>query len=114
MQHALFRLLTAILALKRPYLALDLWVQRPTHKLGLSPELQVIGSVGVGLTPVDDIFFRTTAVPRLRLRIGVAHRGFCRAQQRGGSFVCLRDTNRLRRDAEPIERDNFAPTFEII
>ena len=32
----------------------------------------------------------------------------------GGSFVCLRDTNRLRRDAEAIERDNFAPTFEII
>jgi hypothetical protein len=48
MQHALFRLLTAILALKRPYLALDLWVQRPTHKLSLSPELQVIGSVGAG------------------------------------------------------------------
>src|SRR5262249_53183284 len=37
MQHALFGLFTAILALKRPYLALDLWVQRSTHEIGPPP-----------------------------------------------------------------------------
>src|SRR5437016_1944675 len=36
-QHTLLGLLTAILALKRPYLALDLWVQRSPHEIGLSP-----------------------------------------------------------------------------
>jgi len=36
-QHALFRLLTAILALKRPDLALDLWVQRSPHEIRLAP-----------------------------------------------------------------------------
>ena len=40
MQHALFGLLTAILALKRPYLAFDLWVQRSPHKIGLSPTMR--------------------------------------------------------------------------
>src|SRR5215467_7090543 len=113
MQHALFRLLTAILALKRPYLALDLWVQRPTHKIGLSPEVQVIGSVGVGLTPVDDVFFRT-AVPPSSSKNRPSTSWLAALSNGGGSFVCLRDTNRLRREAEAIERDNFAPTFEII
>jgi hypothetical protein len=37
MQHALFGLFTAIRALKRPYLALDLWVQRSPHEIGLAP-----------------------------------------------------------------------------
>ena len=35
MQHTLFSLLTAILALKRPYLTLDRWVQRSPHEIGL-------------------------------------------------------------------------------
>ena len=35
MQFALFDLPTAILALKRPYLALDLWVRRSPHEIGL-------------------------------------------------------------------------------
>jgi hypothetical protein len=37
MQHTFFGLLTAILALKRPYLTLDLWVKGPPHEIGLSP-----------------------------------------------------------------------------
>jgi hypothetical protein len=36
MQHALFGLLTALSALKRPYLALDCGVQRSPHEIGLS------------------------------------------------------------------------------
>src|SRR5262249_57482283 len=63
-----FRLLTAILALKRPYLALDLGVQRSTHEIGLFPTVAGNRLGGVGLIPVDDVFFRTTAVPRLLLR----------------------------------------------
>ena len=50
MQFALFGLLTAIFALKRPYLTLDLWVQRSPHKIGLSPQCgQVIGSMWLAL-----------------------------------------------------------------
>jgi len=48
MQHALFGLLTAILALKRPYLALDLWVQRSTHEIGLSPTVRALDRLGGG------------------------------------------------------------------
>src|SRR5262249_59663646 len=51
-----FRLLTAILALKRPYLALDLGVQRSTHEIGLSPTVAGNRLGGVGLIPVDDVF----------------------------------------------------------
>ena len=36
MQLAHFGLLIAILALKRPYLALDVWVQRSSHEIGSS------------------------------------------------------------------------------
>jgi hypothetical protein len=39
-QHALFCLLTAISAFKRPYLALDRWVQRSPHEIGLSPTVR--------------------------------------------------------------------------
>jgi hypothetical protein len=34
MQRTLFGLLTAIPALKRPYFALDLWVERSPHEIG--------------------------------------------------------------------------------
>jgi hypothetical protein len=40
MQHALFGLLTAILAFKRPYFALDLWVRRSPHEIGLPPAVR--------------------------------------------------------------------------
>ena len=36
MQLAHFGLLIAILALKRPYLTLDVWVQRSSHEIGSS------------------------------------------------------------------------------
>ena len=39
MQFALFGLLTAIVALKRQYLTLDLWVQRSPHERSLSPAM---------------------------------------------------------------------------
>jgi hypothetical protein len=48
MEHALFHLLTAILALKRPYLALDLGVQRSTHEMGLSPTVRASNRLGGG------------------------------------------------------------------
>ena len=40
MQHALFGLFTAIFALKRPYLALDLWVKRSAHEIGPAPAVR--------------------------------------------------------------------------
>ena len=40
MEHALFGLLTALSALKRPYLALDCGVQRSPHEIGLSPTVR--------------------------------------------------------------------------
>ena len=40
MQHALFGLFTAIFALKRPYLALDLWVKRSAHEIGPAPTVR--------------------------------------------------------------------------
>ena len=49
MQFALFGLLTAILALKRPYLTLDLWVQRSPHEIGLSPAMWAGDRLNVGL-----------------------------------------------------------------
>jgi hypothetical protein len=49
MQFALFGLLTAILALKRPYLTLDLWVQRSPHDIGLSPTMWAGDRLTVGL-----------------------------------------------------------------
>ena len=39
-QHARFGLLTAILAFKRPYFALDLGVQRSPHEIGLPPAVR--------------------------------------------------------------------------
>jgi hypothetical protein len=89
-QHALFRLLTAILALKPPYLALDLGVQRSTHEIGVSPTVAGNRLGGVGLIPVDDVFFRTTAVPRLLLRRNTSW--LAALSNGGGSFVRLRDT----------------------
>ena len=38
-QFAFFGLLTAILALKRPYLTLDVWVRRSPHEIGLAPAM---------------------------------------------------------------------------
>ena len=49
MQFALFGLLTAIFALKRPYLTLDLWVQRSPHEIGLSPAMWAGDRLNVGL-----------------------------------------------------------------
>ena len=49
MQFAFFGLLTAILALKRPYLTLDLWVQRSPHDIGLSPTMWAGDRLTVGL-----------------------------------------------------------------
>ena len=49
MQFALFGLLAAILALKRPYLTLDLWVQRSPHEIGLSPAMWAGDRLNVGL-----------------------------------------------------------------
>jgi hypothetical protein len=48
MQHALFCLFTAVLALKRPYLALDLGVQRSTHEIGLSRTVRAGNRLGGG------------------------------------------------------------------
>ena len=48
MQHALFGLLTAILALKRPNLALDLWVRRSPHEIGLAPAVWASNRHGGG------------------------------------------------------------------
>jgi hypothetical protein len=49
MQFALIGLLTAIVALKRPYLTLDLWVQRSAHEIGLSPAMWADDRLNVGL-----------------------------------------------------------------
>ena len=49
MQFALFGLLAAILALKRPYLTLDLWVQRSPHEVGLSPAMWAGDRLNAGL-----------------------------------------------------------------
>jgi hypothetical protein len=48
MQHALFGLLTAIPALKRPYLALCLWVQRPPHEIGVPPAVRAGNRLNAG------------------------------------------------------------------
>jgi hypothetical protein len=48
MQHALFGLLTAIPALKRPYLALYLWVQRPPHEIGVPPAVRAGNRLNAG------------------------------------------------------------------
>src|SRR5262249_61790903 len=80
-----FRLLTAILALKRPYLALDLGGQRSTHEIGLFPTVAGNRLGGVGLIPVDDVFFRTTAIPRLLLKRSPSWPSA--PHERGGPFV---------------------------
>src|SRR6476469_3022957 len=72
MQHALFRLLTAILALKRPYLAVDLGVQRSTHEIGLSPIVRASNRLGVG-RPNIGVFFCATG-SRLLVKVCVAIR----------------------------------------
>jgi hypothetical protein len=48
MQHTLFGLLTAIFALKRSYLTLDLWVQRSPHEIGLPPAVRTGNRFNVG------------------------------------------------------------------
>jgi hypothetical protein len=48
-QFALFGLLTAILAFKRPYLTLDVWVRRSPHDRGLSPAMWARDWFNVGL-----------------------------------------------------------------
>ena len=58
MQFALFGLLTAILALKRPYLTLDLWVQRSPHEKGMSPAMWAGDRLNVGLLNRDGCFPR--------------------------------------------------------
>ena len=49
MQFALIGLLTAIIALKRPYLTLDLWVRRSAYEIGLSPAMWADDRLNVGL-----------------------------------------------------------------
>ena len=49
MQFALFGLLATILALKRPYLTLDLWVQRSPHEIGLSAAMWAGDRLNAGL-----------------------------------------------------------------
>jgi len=39
----------AILALKRPYFTLDLWVRRSPHEIGLSPAMSTGDRFNVGL-----------------------------------------------------------------
>ena len=56
MQFALFGLLTAILALKGPYFTLDLWVQRSTHVIGLSPTVWAGDRLNVCLLNRDGFF----------------------------------------------------------
>jgi hypothetical protein len=63
-QHALFGLLTALFALKRPYLALDRRVKRSPHEIGLSATVRAGNRhVVVGLTRVDDVSFCRTPFP---------------------------------------------------
>jgi hypothetical protein len=47
-QFALFGLLTAILALKRPYLTLDLWVRRSPHEVGVLSAVQAGNRLNAG------------------------------------------------------------------
>ena len=49
MQFAFFGLLTAILAFKRPYLTLDVWVRRSPHDRGLPPAMWALDWFNVGL-----------------------------------------------------------------
>ena len=49
MQFAFFGLLTAILAFKRPYLTLDVWVRRSSHDRGLPPAMWALDWFNVGL-----------------------------------------------------------------
>ena len=49
MHFALFDLFAAILALKRPYLTLDLWVRRSPHEVGLSLAMWTGDRLNVGL-----------------------------------------------------------------
>jgi hypothetical protein len=49
MQFALIGLPTAIIALKRPYLTLDLWVRRSAHEICLSPAMWADDRLNVGL-----------------------------------------------------------------
>ena len=55
-QFALFGLLTAILAFKRPYLTLDVWVRRSPHDRGLSPAMWARDWFNVGLLYQRRIF----------------------------------------------------------
>lgn len=48
-QFAFFGLLTAILALKRPYLTLDVWVRRSPHNSGLSAAMWAGDWFNIGL-----------------------------------------------------------------
>ena len=57
-QFALFGLLTAILAFKRPYLTLDVWVRRSPHDRGLSPAMWARDWFNVGLLMSGGFFPR--------------------------------------------------------
>ena len=58
-QFALFGLLTAILAFKRPYLTLDVWVRRSPHDRGLPPAMWALDWFNVGLLISGGFFPRS-------------------------------------------------------
>ena len=56
MQLAHFGLLIAILALKRPYLTPDFWVQRSAHEIGPSAAVWAADRFNEGLLQRDGFF----------------------------------------------------------
>ena len=73
MQFALFGLLTAIFALKRPYLTLDLWVQRSPHKIGLSPAVWAGDWLNAGLLIRGGFFLGHASPPALTQAVGALY-----------------------------------------
>ena len=80
MQFALFGLITAILALKRPYLTLDHWVQRSPHERSLSPAMWTGDRLNVGLLdrggffPRSNQFCHASPSRTQPLRLEIRHR----------------------------------------
>ena len=79
MQFALFGLLTAILTLKRPYLTLDLWVQRSPHEIGLSPAVWAGDRLNAGLLTRGGFFLRHASPHALTQAVGGIISGWLKA-----------------------------------
>jgi hypothetical protein len=93
MQFALFGLLTAIFALKRPYFTLDRWMQRSPHEIGLSPAMWAGDRLNGGRPHIVEFFLQMPhGEPPLPLANnvspGLSATDVARAEEKSLRFAC--------------------------